>query len=304
MNICIRVLIWFVVSFGILYMDLPISWAKECRAINIVITDADNNILGSEEGIVIKTQYILLSEHIVKIWLSHLDNELKINPSFERLKEIYFTGLIPEYNILARVDDSVFLNTRSFAQKTSPFSKCIEIRKDLKSYDSVLLKELEEKWSLKNNINEDLERIVKRYLFFAESEIERNDYKSAMEDLQKIIQIWPWHYEAWRKLAVLYSKIDDTEKAKEAFIMTLRINPFQKDLYINYGTMMLSRKNYGSALNALRKAYFLYPHDPKVVYHYGIISFLNGDMELAKSLEKKLLRLDKDLARNLSQFLQ
>lgn len=305
MNIYKSFLIWFMLFYVIFCMALPISHARECKSINIVITDGDGNKLGNEEGlIIVKTHHILLSEHLFKTWFSHPDNEIKINPSFERLKEIYFAGLLPENRILVKVEDPSFWKTQSFLQKTNTFSKCVEIGADIRLDQNSFLKELAEKWEKRNNINGDIEKIVKRYLFFAESEIEKGEYKSAMEDLQKIIQIWPEHYEAWRKLAILYSKIDDLEKAKEALTMALRSNPFQKDLYVNYGTMMLYRQNFNSALNALKKAYFLYPYDPRVVYHYGIVSFLHGDIDLARSLEKKLSKLDKILSQNLSHFLQ
>lgn len=305
MNIFKKVLIWFAVFLGIYYVALSILYAEECKSINIVITDASGNSIGNEEGLIlVKTQHVLVSENLIKTWFSHPENEIKVNPTFERLRDVYFVGLFPENRILVKFDDMSLGKTQSVIQKTMPFLKCIELGKDLKPYEISLLKELEERWFKKNNVNEDTRRIVKRYLFFAESEIEKGEYKSAIEDLQKVTQIWPEHCEAWRKLAMLYGKVNDYEKAKEALIMALINNPFQKDLYINYGTMMLDIQNYGAALSALKKAHFLYPHDPKVVYHYGIISFLCGDVSFARTLEKKLSKLDKELSQNLSQFLQ
>ncbi len=278
------------------------AYAEECGKVKFMLMDKQGNVLSNEEAIVLrKSGQIIFSEHFIREWISDVENDLKLNPSLEPLKLLYLVGVDNGF-ITVKVEDEKFWRIEQNSERTSKI-KC-PTQQVIKKKESFALADLEGKWFQQDNIDDTSKQMVNRYLFFADFEIETGKYQEAKEDLDKAMALWPNNPDVLSRLCKIHLKTGDSENYKLSLIMALKANPFDKQLYFNYLTAAISQLDYASAEKAMKKSFFLYPRDPKVIYHYGIAASLAGDLSLAKALLNRLQRLDPTLARNLGDFIQ
>ncbi len=85
--------------------------------------------------------------------------------------------------------------------------------------------------------------------------IQRKQYKTARDKLEKSIKQNPDYLPAYKTLAYLYALLGQTEKAEENYQKALDLKPEDADLANSYGAFLCSQGKYDEAQDMLRVAY-------------------------------------------------
>jgi Flp pilus assembly protein TadD len=113
-----------------------------------------------------------------------------------------------------------------------------------------------------------------------------DDHSGAIEELKLAIKEYPTFSQAFNELGVQYLKINELEKADEAFQEALKINPDTVSSLINRGITNVLMKRYGEAVPILRKS--LQKKKDSAVAHYFLGQAL-ANLGLFDDAEKELL---------------
>ena len=114
----------------------------------------------------------------------------------------------------------------------------------------------------------------------------KNDHSGAIEELKLAIKEYPSFSQAFNELGVQYLKLNELEKADEAFQEALKINPDAVSSLINRGITNVLMKRYGEAVPILRKS--LQKNKQSAVGHYFLGQAL-ANLGLFDEAEKELL---------------
>lgn len=113
-----------------------------------------------------------------------------------------------------------------------------------------------------------------------------NDHSGAIEELKLAIKEYPSFSQAFNELGVQYLKVNELEKADEAFQEAVKINPDAVSSLINRGITNVLMKRYGEAVPILRKS--LQKKKDSAVAHYFLGQAL-ANLGLFDDAEKELL---------------
>jgi Flp pilus assembly protein TadD len=114
----------------------------------------------------------------------------------------------------------------------------------------------------------------------------KNDHPAAIEELKLAIKEYPTFSQAFNELGVQYLKVNELEKADEAFQEAVKINPDAVSSLINRGITNVLMKRYGEAVPILRKS--LLKKKDSAVAHYFLGQAL-ANLGLFDEAEKELL---------------
>ena len=114
----------------------------------------------------------------------------------------------------------------------------------------------------------------------------KNDHSGAIEELKRAIKEYPTFSQAFNELGVQYLKVNELEKADEAFQEAVKINPDAVASLINRGITNVMMKRYGEAVPILRKS--LQKKKDSAVAHYFLGQAL-ANLGLFDDAEKELL---------------
>ncbi|HYJ87173.1 MAG TPA: tetratricopeptide repeat protein [Pyrinomonadaceae bacterium] len=120
----------------------------------------------------------------------------------------------------------------------------------------------------------------------AADQAKKKNHQGAIEQLKLAIQEYPSFTLAFNELGVQYLKLNQLEKADEAFQDALKITPDSFAALINRGIANVMLKRYGEAIPILRKA--LKKNDQSAVGHYFLGQAL-ANSGLFEQAEKELL---------------
>ncbi len=134
------------------------------------------------------------------------------------------------------------------------------------------------------------------------------DFKNAISNYKKSIELSPDDSDAYYALGVAYLESNNQTKAKDAFKLSV-----QKDSKNLKSKKMLSyieqkevgktldiaydyfeKKNYAQALKYLNSASETFPNDPKVFFYRGLTKEATGDIEGAVSDFKTTVKIDRN----------
>ena len=138
-------------------------------------------------------------------------------------------------------------------------------------------------------LNAEFANVPKRALAHYDKAIEqakKNDHSGAIEELKLAINEYPSFMLAFNELGVQYLKLNQLEKADEAFQGALKITPDAFAALINRGIANVMMKRYGEAVPILRKA--LKKNDQSAVGHYFLGQAL-ANLGFFEQAEKELL---------------
>ena len=113
-----------------------------------------------------------------------------------------------------------------------------------------------------------------------------NDHSGAIDELKLAINEYPEFSQAFNELGVQYLKVNELEKADEAFQEAVKINPDAVSSLINRGITNVLMKRYGEAVPILRKS--LQKKKDSAVAHYFLGQAL-ANLGLFDDAEKELL---------------
>ena len=150
--------------------------------------------------------------------------------------------------------------------------------------------ELKERTDAKPGVlNVEFANVPKPALVHYENAVEqskKNDHSGAIEELKLAIQEYPSFSAAFNELGVEYLKVNQLEKADEAFQEALKINPDAVSSLTNRGITNVMMKRYGEAVPILRKS--LQKNKQSAVAHYFLGQAL-ANLGLFDDAEKELL---------------
>ncbi|MCM3869321.1 MAG: tetratricopeptide repeat protein [Pyrinomonadaceae bacterium] len=138
-------------------------------------------------------------------------------------------------------------------------------------------------------LNAEFANVPKRALVHydnAVAQAKKKDHAGAIEELKLAIEEYPSFMHAFNELGVQYLKLNQLEKADEAFQGALKITPDAFAALINRGIANVMMKRYGEAVPILRKA--LAKNDQSAVGHYFLGQAL-ANLGLFEDAEKELL---------------
>ena len=127
--------------------------------------------------------------------------------------------------------------------------------------------------------------------------IQRQQYKSARDKLEKAIKQNPDYIPAYKTLAYLYALLGQAEKAEEKYQEALDLKPADADLANNYGAFLCTQGKYDEAQEMLKIAYT----DPFYEAQYlaqsnaGSCYIKQGKYKKAEKLLRKSLRVNPKL---------
>lgn len=84
-------------------------------------------------------------------------------------------------------------------------------------------------------------------------EKDKNQYDEALKQLQFVERFDPQQEKVGQVIADIYSRTNRTDEAKRSFEASIKQNPTEPSLYINYGTLLVNMKDYAGAIEQFKK---------------------------------------------------
>ena len=175
-----------------------------------------------------------------------------------------------------------------------PFSQVVSVIQPRgfppQNYTLSIRLELKERTDAKPGVlNVEFANVPKPALVHYDNALElskTNDHSGAIEELKLAIKEYPSFSQAFNELGVQYLKVNELEKADEAFQEAVKINPDAVSSLINRGITNVLMKRYGEAVPILRKS--LQKKKDSAVAHYFLGQAL-ANLGLFDDAEKELL---------------
>jgi tetratricopeptide (TPR) repeat protein len=96
----------------------------------------------------------------------------------------------------------------------------------------------------------------------ANEEMAMQNWKKALEHLNKAIALAPQYATAYNNLGVLYAKTNDIPHEEEALKKAVSLDEHFAPALVNYGKLCMRQKNFPQAEELLQKAVTVDPNDP------------------------------------------
>lgn len=129
------------------------------------------------------------------------------------------------------------------------------------------------------------------------------DFDKAREAYLKVIELEPNSAVALNNLASLYANhFGQPEKAYELARRARTLRPDDPAIADTFGWILYGRKEYQQALSTLQEAAQKMPQDPEVQFHFGMANYMMGNIEaargaLAKAVESEIQFAGKETGR-------
>ena len=124
----------------------------------------------------------------------------------------------------------------------------------------------------------------------------KGDYKKALEEAGKAIEIYPGYKEAHYCLGTTYNKIGQHDKAVTEFISALRIHPRYPSALLNLGISYHYLKQYERAIQVYKDLITLRPRYAEAYNNLGISYYFKGMADEAEKAYLRALELKTDYA--------
>lgn len=121
--------------------------------------------------------------------------------------------------------------------------------------------------------------------------LRRQEFKDAIQKLEKAIRIYPQYAVAYNNLAVIYSKLGDRNRENEALQKAISLKPDFALAYLNLGRMNIKANDTPSAESAFTRAADLNPTDPVTLILLSYSEFLDKRFDAAIETSHKAHQL-------------
>lgn len=120
----------------------------------------------------------------------------------------------------------------------------------------------------------------------------KQDLQQARHHLGKAIEIYPAFASAYNNLGVVFARLGQTDREREALHNALLLNDHFPLVYLNWARMDIANANYSDAENALSKACALDANDPTslILLAYSELMGRRFDAALASSQKAHALQ--------------
>jgi Tfp pilus assembly protein PilF len=111
--------------------------------------------------------------------------------------------------------------------------------------------------------------------------VAKQNLAQAIERLDKAIAVYPAYAGAYNNLGVIYARMGDREREREALQKAISINDRFAPAYVNLGRMNISTGDFSGAESVLNKASSLDPTDAMTLVLLTYSEFMNRDIDQA-----------------------
>jgi tetratricopeptide (TPR) repeat protein len=123
--------------------------------------------------------------------------------------------------------------------------------------------------------------------------IRKDEIQHAIGKLKKAIAMYPQYALAYNNLGVLYSRLDDREREKEALEKAISLNPTFALAHVNLGRMNMRAKDYRAAEAEFNKALALHPTDEITLILLSYSEFIDNSFDAAIATSRRAHSLEK-----------
>jgi TolA-binding protein len=111
--------------------------------------------------------------------------------------------------------------------------------------------------------------------------LQHHDFQKAVDLFQKAVTTYPQYDAAYDNLGVAYMQLKQTDKAREAFEHSVKLNDKNADADRNYARLLLANKEYPQAVEVLKKSLMVEPQNPSALLMVSIAQFQTHDFDAA-----------------------
>lgn len=123
--------------------------------------------------------------------------------------------------------------------------------------------------------------------------LRKQDLKQALRELNNAVVIYPAFPGAYNNLGVVYARLGDTEREREALEKAIELNDHFSLAYLNWARMHLAASDYAGADGALCKVANLDPSDPLAIVLLAYSEFMQGRLPEAIANSERAHALEK-----------
>jgi hypothetical protein len=123
--------------------------------------------------------------------------------------------------------------------------------------------------------------------------IAKQELAQAVERLNKAIALYPAYAVAYNNLGVIYSRLGDTGREKEALQKAISVNDHFALAFVNLGRMEIASGDFADAETALGKACAFDPTDPMTLILLSYAEFMDKHFDDAIAVSRKAHALEK-----------
>ncbi|GLT98776.1 hypothetical protein SLE2022_162590 [Rubroshorea leprosula] len=131
------------------------------------------------------------------------------------------------------------------------------------------------------------------YYGLGQVKLKSGDFKSALSNFEKVLEVYPDNCETLKALGHIYVQLGQTEKAQEFMRKATKIDPRDAQAFLDLGELLIS-SDAGAALDAFKTARShmekaCQPVPVEVLNNIGVLHFEREEFELALQSFKKAL---------------
>lgn len=120
---------------------------------------------------------------------------------------------------------------------------------------------------------------------------QKNDYAKAAEYYQKAIDSYPQYDAAYNNLGVAFIKLNQPDRAWDAFEQAVQLNDKNADAERNFARLLLRKGQYSKAEDLLNKSLVVEPSDPSGLTLVALAELEAGEYDAALRNAQKVHRL-------------
>ena len=137
------------------------------------------------------------------------------------------------------------------------------------------------------------------------AKLKNEDVQGALQNFKTAVKIDPSRADAYKTLAITYTRLDSLDKAKENFQKVLDIEPDNKDAINGLAQIHFQLKEYEKVVELEKKTLEMNPEDKDAIANLALAYDFLGKTEMAKQTYTEALEKnpgDKDLIFNLARL--
>ncbi|KAL5098317.1 hypothetical protein RYX36_002644 [Vicia faba] len=131
------------------------------------------------------------------------------------------------------------------------------------------------------------------YYGLGQVQIKLGDFRSALSNFEKVLEVYPDNCETLKALAYIYVQLGQTDKGLEFIRKATKIDPRDAQAFLELGELLILSDT-GAALDAFKTARTLFKKEGQeapieLLNNVGVLQFERGEFELAKQTFKEAL---------------
>ncbi|GMH18099.1 hypothetical protein Nepgr_019940 [Nepenthes gracilis] len=137
------------------------------------------------------------------------------------------------------------------------------------------------------------QEFVLPYYGLGQVQLKLGDFRSALSNLEKVLEVYPENCETLKALGHIYVQLQQIDKAMEVLRKVTKIDPRDAEAFLDLGELLISSDT-GAALDAYRMAHALFRKGGEdvpieLLNNIGVLHFERGEFELAEQTFKDAL---------------